>query len=337
MNTAHNHNKDKRMQRRPLLLGLGSSLLAGFTLTARAQDEGEFVILHARYGTERSHVDVTGRLRDLARRDRRFKLENELFGVDPDPGRTKTLRIFARDRNGREQTFEYREYDWIDGAQFIGWGGGNWGDRGSRGWHGGDERRDERWEDRRDDRRDDGRDSGEFTILYATYGTGRREVDVTDRLRDLARRDVRFRLGNDTFGGLDPDPGQIKVLRIVARDRAGQQRSFEYREYATVDGAQFIGWSGGAWGRGGDSGPERPVSRLFIESATYSSGGRRADVTQALRAQVRGGRLEAEVSNNLVGVDPAPGQRKQLVVTYRLDNGPSATQRADEGDWIRLP
>ncbi|MBI3349313.1 MAG: hypothetical protein HY020_19145 [Burkholderiales bacterium] len=325
------------MQRRPLLLGLGSSLLASFALTARAQDDGDFVILHARYGTERSHVDVTGRLRDLARRDRRFKLENELFGVDPDPGRTKTLRIFARDRNGRERTFEYREYDWIDGAQFIGWGGGNWGDGGSRGWHGGDDRRDERWEDRRDDRRDDGRDSGEFTILYATYGTGRREVDVTDRLRDLARRDVRFRLGNDTFGGLDPDPGQTKVLRIVARDRTGQQRSFEYREYATVDGAQFIGWSRGEWGRGGDRGPERPVARLFIESATYSSGGRRADVTQALRAQVRGGRLEAEVSNNLVGVDPAPGQRKQLVVTYRLDNGPSATQRANEGDWIRLP
>jgi hypothetical protein len=244
---SDNHNKDNAMQRRPLILALSSGLLAALALPALAQDDGDFVILHARYGTERSHVDVTGRLRELARRDRRFKLENELFGVDPDPGRTKTLRIFARDRSGREQTFEYREYDSIDGARFIGWGGGNWGEEGgARGWHGGNDRR----EDRRDDRQDDGRDSGEFTILYATYGTRRREVDVTDRLRDLARRDVRFRLGNDTFGGLDPDPGQTKVLRIVARDRNGQERSFEYREYGVVDGAQFIGWGRGEWGRG---------------------------------------------------------------------------------------
>jgi len=312
------------MQRRPLLLGLGSSLLAGFALAARAEDDGDFIILHARYGTERSHVDVTGRLRELARRDRRFKLENELFGVDPDPGRTKTLRIFARDRGGRERTFEYREYDWIDGAQFIGWGGGNWGDGGPRGWQGAEERREER------------RDDGEFTILYATYGTGRREVDVTDRLRDLARRDVRFRLGNDTFGGLDPDPGQTKVLRIVARDRMGQQRTFEYREYATVDGAQFIGWGRGDWGRG-DRGPERPGGRLFIESAIYGARGRDVDVTPALRAQVRGGRLEAQVDNSLFGVDPAPGQRKTLTVVYRSEGGPTNTLRANEGDWIRLP
>jgi hypothetical protein len=318
------------MQRRHLCLTLAAAWLGTLTLPARADDSGEFVILHARYGTENGHVDVTGRLRELARRDRRFKLENELFGVDPDPGRTKTLRIFARDRHGREQTFEYREYEWIDGARFIGWGRGNWGEgEGPRGWHGGHEHG--------GDRRDDGRDTGEFNILYATYGTGRREVDVTDRLRELARRDQRFRLGNDTFGGIDPAPGENKVLRIFTRDRAGQPRTFEYREYGTVDGNQFIGWGRGDWGRGGDHGPERPAGRLFIENATYSYGRRRADVTQALRASIRGGRLEAEVSNSLVGVDPAPGQRKQLVVRYRFDNGPSNTRRVNEGDWLRLP
>jgi hypothetical protein len=104
-----------------------------------------------------------------------------------------------------------------------------------------------------------------------------------------------------------------------------------------VDGNQFIGWGRGDWGRGGDHGPERPAGRLFIENATYSYGRRRADVTQALRASIRGGRLEAEVSNSLVGVDPAPGQRKQLVVRYRFDNGPSNTRRVNEGDWLRLP
>jgi hypothetical protein len=255
--------------------------------------------------------------------------------VDPDPGRAKTLRIFARDRQGRESIFDFRERDWVDGAQFIGWGGGRWGDADwQHGWRGA-ERREERWEERREDGRRSGYDNGEFTILYATYGTGRREVDVTDRLRELARRDARFRLGNDVFG-VDPDPGQTKRLRIVARDRNGQERSFEYREYDTVDGAQFVGWGRGDWGRGGDYGPGRP-GRLVIESASYGTEGRWVDVTEALRAQVRGDRFEAEVRNELVGYDPAPGQRKLLSVSYRLGNGPVNTVRVSERDVIRLP
>lgn len=314
------------MKRRQWTLGAGSALaaglLAGLALPALARDEddGEFVILHARYGTEQNHVDVTGRLRELARQDRRFRLTNDLFGVDPDPGRTKTLRIFARDRQGRERQFDYRERDWVDGAQFIGWGGGGWGDSNwSHGWQG----------DRREDRHDD----GEFTILYANYGTGRREVDVTDRLRELARRDQRFRLTNDLFGGIDPDPGRTKRLRIIARDRSGQERSFEYPEYTTVDGAQFVGWGGGGWG-----GPTRPpATRLVIESASYGTEGRWTDVTQALRGQIRGDRFEAEVRNELFGFDPAPGRRKLLSVTYRWGNEPSNTVRVNERDTIRLP
>jgi len=313
------------------LIGAAASL----TLPARAQDEGEFLILHARYGTEKSHVDVTGRLRELARQDRRFRLTNDLFGVDPDPGRTKTLRIYARDRMGQERQFEYREYQTVDGAQFIGWGGGAWGDAGEvRGWHGD-----------RGERRDDMRDSGEFTILYATYGTERREVDVTDRLRELARRDLRFRLNNELFG-IDPDPGQVKTLRIFARDRAGQERTFNYREYQTVDGAQFIGWGRGDWGgragehRGrGEDGPARPAfeGRLVVVSASYGTDGRWVDVTQTVRAQVNGDRLDFEVQNELFGIDPVPGRRKVLSVTYRRGGGPGNTVRVSEGDVIRLP
>lgn len=317
------------MRRRQWTAGAGSALLlpllGGLALPALARDDddGEYVILHARYGTEYNHADVTGRLRELARQDRRFRLENGVFGVDPDPGRTKTLRIFARDRQGRERTFEYRERDWIDGNLFIGWGGGRWGDYdGPRGWHGGD---------RRDDDRGDRRDSGEFTILYATYGTDRREVDVTDRLREFARRDQRLRMGNDSFG-VDPDPGQTKRLRIVARDRNGRERNFDYREDSVVDGAMFIGWDRGDWG-----GQRPQPGRLVIESASYGSDGRWIDVTEALRSRVRGDRFEAEVSNELLGVDPAPGQRKMLSVTYRFGNGRSNTVRINESDALRLP
>ncbi len=308
---------------------------AAASLPARAQDEGEFVILHARYGTENGHIDVTGRLRELARQDRRFRLTNELFGVDPDPGRTKALRIDARDRFGQERQFEYRERDWVDGAQFIGWAGGHWGEAGSsRGWHGS-----------RGERRDGGRDGGELTVLYATYGTGRREADVTDQLRELARRDLRFRLTNDLFG-IDPDPGQTKILRIFTRDRMGQARTLDYREYQTIDGAQFVGWGQGDWGgrrddfQGrGDEGPARPAwgSRFVVESASYGSDGHWVDVTQAVRAQVHGERLDIEVRNELFGLDPAPGQRKTLSVTYRRGGEPSNTVRVKERDVMRLP
>jgi hypothetical protein len=103
----------------------------------------QYTILHAEYGTERHHVDVTERLRELARTDRRFRMGNSTFGVDPDPGRIKTLRIYTRDRRGRPRMFEYRESSTIDGARFSGWGRGDWG-RGE--WRGG-------WNGDRDDRR----------------------------------------------------------------------------------------------------------------------------------------------------------------------------------------
>lgn len=315
------------MRRRQWAQGTGSALLGGLlgslALPALAQnDGGEFTILHARYGTERNHIDVTSRLRELARRDDRLRLSNELFGADPDHGHTKTLRIFTRDRRGRERTMEFREGDWIDGSQFVGWGGGGWGDGGWQGgWNG----------DRPGNGYGPGRDAGQFTILYATYGTQRREVDVTDRLRELARRDRRFQLGNNQFG-VDPDPGRTKLLRIVARDRRGAERSFDYREGAWVDGGQFIGWSGGDWG------PSRPAPNgLLIESASYGADGRWVDVTRVLREQVRGDRFDAEVSNDLLGLDPAPNRRKLLRVRFRAGRGPVRTVEVAEGDRIRLP
>ncbi|HEY9238754.1 MAG TPA: hypothetical protein VIP10_07960, partial [Burkholderiaceae bacterium] len=94
---------------------------------------GRFRIQQALYGTSRRNVDVTGRLRELARSDQSFRLTNNLFGTDPDEGRVKTLRIYARGPNGANRTFEYREGSVIDGAQFAGWGRGDWGQERRRG------------------------------------------------------------------------------------------------------------------------------------------------------------------------------------------------------------
>jgi hypothetical protein len=200
-------------------------------------DFGQYTITHAEYGTERNHVDVTQRLRELASQNRTFRMGNSTFGVDPDPGRIKMLRIYARGQDGRPRMFEYRESSTIDGSQFAGWGGGNWG---NGGWNGG-------WNG------DNGGDSGQYRILHAEYGTERNHVDVTQRLRELASQNRSFRMGNSTFG-VDPDPGRIKMLRIYARGQDGRPRMFEYRESSTIDGSQFSGWGNGDWGREGWNG-----------------------------------------------------------------------------------
>src|SRR5262252_9554933 len=96
-------------------------------------------------------------------------------------------------------------------------------------------------------------DDGQYQILQARYGTARSNVDVTERLRELAREDIAFRMGNSTFG-VDPDPGVIKILRIYARGRNGRTRMFEYTEGSTVDGSLFTGWDSGNWGHGGWNG-----------------------------------------------------------------------------------
>jgi hypothetical protein len=203
----------------------------------RGGDAGEYVILNAQYGTERSHVDVTNRLKELARRDRPFRVNNDSMTTDPAHGEAKALRVFARGPDGRERMFEFREGSVFDGAMFRGWGRGDWGDEH---WNGG-------WNGRA------GNDAGDYLILSAQYGTERSHVDVTERLKELARTDQQFRMGNRSFG-VDPDPGVVKTLRIYARGPNGRERMFEYREGSVVDGAQFRSWGRGDWGTGHWSG-----------------------------------------------------------------------------------
>jgi hypothetical protein len=199
----------------------------------------EYQILQARYGTAARNIDVTPRLKELARQNATFRMGNSTFGTDPDPGHVKTLRIYTRARNGQPRMFEYREGSTVDGTIFSGWNSGNWG---GGGWNGG-------W----------GGNPGnpavdQYQILQARYGTARSNIDVTPRLKELARQNAKFRMGNSTFG-TDPDPGVVKSLRIYTRNsRNGQNRMFEYREGSTVDGTIFSGWNNGNWGTGGWNG-----------------------------------------------------------------------------------
>ena len=204
----------KNNSRRQLLtlLPLFALPLAPAAFARRDEDEGEFQILGARYGTPDRNVDVTPRLKELARRDRRFRLENDVFGVDPAFGVRKVLRIYARGRDGRVRQFEYAEHDWIDGRQFTGWSRGDW--RGERrdDWDGG-------WEVRP---MPPGR-GPRLEIVRATYGTRRRNIDVTRRIRELARDGrVDVEVSNDLFGN-DPAYKERKALWVVIRGERGER------------------------------------------------------------------------------------------------------------------
>lgn len=231
-----------------IALTLGLFLVLLGTLAAQDRDhdrdEGAFLILNAQYGTEHRHADVTQRLRELARSDRQFRVDDHSMNADPAPGRSKMLRVFARGPNGQERSFDFPDGTVFDGAQFRGWRRGDWADEH---WNGGWNGREEHAEHHED--RDRDHDSGEFFILSAQYGTERRHVDVTPRLRELARADLRFQLDNHTFG-VDPDYGHRKVLRIYARGPEGRERMFEYPEHGWVDGTQFRGWRSGEWEHG---------------------------------------------------------------------------------------
>ena len=326
--------------------------VAFFPRTTEAQysrDAGEYVILSAQYGTERNHVDVTDRLKELARQDRTFVMGNNTFGVDPDYGQVKVLRIYARGPDGRERMFEYTEGTPVDGSQFRGWGRGDWG---NEGWSGRWEVRGDEGGDNRGDNRDrgDSRDAGEYVILSAQYGTDRNHVDVTNRLKELARQDRTFVMGNNTFG-VDPDYGQVKVLRIYARGPDGRERMFEYREGSPVDGSQFRGWGRGEWGNEGWSGrweggsdnrgddradnrgDNRDAGDYVILSAHYGTQRKHVDVTGRLKELARQDRSFV-MGNSTFGVDPDPGRRKALRIHTRGPDGRERTFEFREGSTV---
>jgi hypothetical protein len=198
---------------------LAFAVVAVMFVAAPSAPAQDYRIVRADYGWGDQRVDVTQRLRELAHENATFRMGNSTFGVDPAHGHVKTLRIFAVGPRDQERMFEYREGSTVDGGMFSGWGRGDWGHRGA-----------------------------DYVIVRAFYGAEGRNVDVTDRLRDVARAHATFRMGNSTFG-IDPAHGVVKTLRIFARGPNGRVEKFEYREGSTVDGAKFSGWGKGEWGR----------------------------------------------------------------------------------------
>lgn len=181
-----------------------------------------------------------------------------------------------------------------------------------------------------------------WQLVRAMYGFRDAQVDVTALLRDLIARsgfNGRIAVSNQTMGG-DPAVGKDKTLHILARNRRGEQREFNFQEGAFIDATMFVvappprdDW--------GDQNRDRERDRdgdrdLYIIRGYYGTQGRTVNVTNTLRARVRDGRLFLDVNNEAFGGDPAVGADKVLIVIYRF-RGEEQAAAVREGNRLAIP
>jgi hypothetical protein len=176
-----------------------------------AQDEG-WRIIHAEYGYKAQRADVTNLLMDLITRggeNGQIYVNDGPMGGDPAQGHEKTLYVRARNRNGEERQFEFRQHSFLDVHLF-----------------------DVRHRDRDDRDRDRG-DSDALRIVGAYYGVQGRTVNVTELLRSRVHDGMlSFVVTNGALGG-DPAAGVDKTLIVVYRYQ-GTETATAVREGNTL-------------------------------------------------------------------------------------------------------
>lgn len=172
----------------------------------------------------------------------------------------------------------------------------------------------------------------QWYVQSADWGAGNRRQDVTKTVRRLVDGGD-FRANNQNMG-IDPYKGADKTLRINARNQQGNVRTFTYKEGATVNSGMFVTspWGGGGWNGGGGN------SQLRILQAEWrpTNGTAGRNVTSRLQSMVRNNRLDITANNKTMGGDPAPGQSKQLYVTYEYRGRRNSTT-VGENARVNIP
>ena len=182
-----------------------------------------------------------------------------------------------------------------------------------------------------------------WRIIRAEFGSKTQRADVTSLLIDLVARggdNGRIPVNEVTMGG-NPAPGKDKALHVLARNRNGEERDFEFKEHTYMDVRIFDvrevrrdDWDDR---RPNHEGRDRDEwNRLTIIRGFYGVQGNTANVTDLLRSRVREGILSMPVMNHALGGDPAPGVAKVLIVVYRYQGNESATA-VREGSTLTIP
>jgi hypothetical protein len=157
---------------------------------AAAASAQNWQVQSANWGAGNRRQDVTRTVRQLVDSGGNFTASNKTFGIDPAPGKSKTLTITARDQKGAVQTFTYNENETVNVNRF---GGGD--------WYGGRP----------------GRNRG-LRILEAQWRvTDNRPgmMNVGSRLQGMVRNNrLDITANNQNMGG-DPGKGKTKELYLI--------------------------------------------------------------------------------------------------------------------------
>jgi len=188
---------------RTFFVAIALVVLSALPLMAQTAN---WYIQSADWGSGSRRQDVTNAVRQLLNGGD-FKANNKNLGADPAPGKDKTLRIIARDRNGNVKNFKYNEGETVNTKRFI---RNEYGDEWNIGRPGG---------------------SRGFRIAKAEYGdvAGRYRVDVTQRLQNMVRNNRLDITVNNSTMGVDPAPRQAKQLfvRYTQMGRASERTAPE--------------------------------------------------------------------------------------------------------------
>jgi hypothetical protein len=155
-----------------------------------------------------------------------------------------------------------------------------------------------------------------ISVTKATYGAGSASVDVTATVASKVKDGVlSFTVSPTALNVDDPAPGQLKQLDITYTVNGGSSNT----ESAKDNEAVWI-----------DAPPAREASGLQITKAEYGYVGNYTDVTDAVQAMVKDGRIDMKVGFKEVGIpDPNPNKQKDLDVSYTINGAPSSGKFKD--------
>jgi len=294
----------------------GLAILLTVTFSSFAQSR-RWELLRAEYGSGGTWVDVTERVRALVNGDSlNMRVDNDTLGGDPTPGARKTLRLRVRDEYRREQLLTYPEKESFSlsirssNAGYSG-GPGNYGGPAQSGYPGGP--------DNYGGPAQPGYGGG-LQILRADYGFDNRLANVTSRLASLIQANsLSLRVTNESMGG-DPAEDHPKALNVWYSFN-GRAANVTVNEKDTLNLPADSDFFSG---------------RLRVMRAQYGVGQRYADVTELLNSQIQGDQLSLRVTNDVMGGDPDPERRKQLIVFY-IFNGRQSRVTVNEKGYLNLP
>ena len=154
---------------------------------------------------------------------------------------------------------------------------------------------------------------GPIEILRATYGAGRTQADITEKVRAaMVNGAIQLTVRGENLGG-DPVPNTPKTLTVIYREN-GVRQTVRVNDFDTL----------------------RLGITFRVTKALYGDGRRMKDVTDLLNAKVTANRLELQITNANLGGDPAPAVKKAITVDYEF-NGTATQVKLDEGETLILP